>query len=521
TDPSVYEPANEVEWKALNEVRAQERIGQRWLWQQTRKRAILHGQINTHPIAYIGADNKGTDQLLTMPGGKNRDSHGTYPFPGIFKGIGPLGASEQINGNIDFTKDLEKKPERVLQYGVGGPNSYDIELVPDWECVIDLVSDPREVEARSKWSWLVLPIRWGFPASPSPAAGFVRHADTGNLGPVGPAYNPAWNRVGASRGYQAYVPHKFSSEFPLGWQDNFKNNWGILNLTIPTLISLPPYNLFWMVPFSPVRALWERKNALFYSQETVPFRRVAINLGYYPFIGDDDFARLLFDVDSDVVERFQVDNNAQVDRNSLRNFDTFDTRNFGFELNYHVGKHFAAENLFRYSLSRVAYDLVSTEKRPLSPENRVLGVVQGDLQMIEYSGSLRHSFMTNSFQPFIKVGYGYSYYRVRNIELNGRPLEQSKTQWFHNNRFFPPWPPKNLLPNTWHVGAGFEFIFNRNFSESEFWPPFMFWKWKYGTPDLGFRIEYALYFHELGDDAQPNGAFITRHLVNLKFTVSF
>ena len=41
--------------------------------------------------------NKGLDQLLTAPGGKNRDSHGTYPFPGLYKDIGPGGATEQIN----------------------------------------------------------------------------------------------------------------------------------------------------------------------------------------------------------------------------------------------------------------------------------------------------------------------------------------------------------------------------------------------------------------------------------------
>ena len=53
--------------------------------------------VNTHPICYVGADNKGLDQLLAAPGGKNRDSHGTYPFPGLYKDIGPGGATEQIN----------------------------------------------------------------------------------------------------------------------------------------------------------------------------------------------------------------------------------------------------------------------------------------------------------------------------------------------------------------------------------------------------------------------------------------
>ena len=45
-------------------------------------------KVNTHPIAYIGADSKGLDLLLYAPGPKNQDGHGTYPFVGIYEGIG-------------------------------------------------------------------------------------------------------------------------------------------------------------------------------------------------------------------------------------------------------------------------------------------------------------------------------------------------------------------------------------------------------------------------------------------------
>ncbi len=61
-------------------------------------------EINTNPVGYIGADNKGLDQLLSPPGGTNRDSHGTYPMPGLFKDIGPAGASETISDFFDHQK---------------------------------------------------------------------------------------------------------------------------------------------------------------------------------------------------------------------------------------------------------------------------------------------------------------------------------------------------------------------------------------------------------------------------------
>jgi hypothetical protein len=57
-------------------------------------------RVNTHPIGYIGADNKGFDQALATPGGKNRNSHGTFSFPGRYHNIGPAGTTEQISVHL-------------------------------------------------------------------------------------------------------------------------------------------------------------------------------------------------------------------------------------------------------------------------------------------------------------------------------------------------------------------------------------------------------------------------------------
>ena len=102
---------------------------------------------------------------------------------------------------------------------------------------LDLVIS--DATARREWSWLVLPLRWGYPVAESPFAGIVAHAETGNLAVVGPAFNAGWNRAGASAGFALYSPNKFDWFVPLGWQDGFQNELGWANLTLPTFV-MPP-----------------------------------------------------------------------------------------------------------------------------------------------------------------------------------------------------------------------------------------------------------------------------------------
>ena len=87
--PNVY--ATWPVWRAELESLPQNRIDQRKVWEAVRERAYedeAETVINTHIVGFIGADNKGTDQILAAPGGKNRDSHGTYPFRGLYKNVG-------------------------------------------------------------------------------------------------------------------------------------------------------------------------------------------------------------------------------------------------------------------------------------------------------------------------------------------------------------------------------------------------------------------------------------------------
>jgi hypothetical protein len=501
TTPNVYLPREE--WQQQLHRLQPERLGERWVWEQIRKRAYLdrtETQVNTHPLVYIAGDNKGLDQLLAPPGGTNRDSHASYPFPGLYKDIGPTGASEEIRKGVDYHRLLadsaRQDSRRVVRYG----DPARIVLVPDWERVFPLVlSDP---EVRRAWSWLVLPIQWGYPATKSPFAGVVKHVDTGNLSPLGPAYNGAWNRCGPAAGYVLYEPHALSSFFAVGYQDNLVNSWGFLNLTGPTLSLLPPFDIVRHVTALPARLFRHNRGPTFFPKGKVPFRVVGGSMGVSVNFLGDAFTDLLLlpeqaaDIDALIgrTDTATTKQNAQV---------AAAVSTYG-ELDFYVGHQFVSENTLRHSHSDLEVDFVL-------PSSDLPGHVTGRLEMWEYAGSLRYNLFTEAVQPFFSVGYGLSWYRLTGIAFDGQALAHPETPWVRRPSLRSP---GSLLPNTWHLGVGLEVIPIRSYHR----PP-------WGI-DVGARLDAALYFHSLG--LQSRGVFVplpdpgvTRSQLNGAVTISF
>src|SRR5260370_20902684 len=125
--------------------------------------------------------------MLWVPWGHNPRSHASYPLPGLYKDIGPTGPLEEITHGVDFHEVVADSARGALDRVIRFDDPAKIELVPDWEPVWPLVlSDPG---VRREWSWLVLPIQWGYPATKSPFAGVLKHVDTGNLSPRRPSHN--------------------------------------------------------------------------------------------------------------------------------------------------------------------------------------------------------------------------------------------------------------------------------------------------------------------------------------------
>ncbi|MGD2295297.1 MAG: hypothetical protein PVF22_05620, partial [Candidatus Aminicenantes bacterium] len=288
SSPNVYLP--EKGWKENINWLDKKRVGEFWIRGMTRKLAYedeAEQRINTHPVGYIGGDNRGYDQILALPGPKNRDSHGTYPFPGVYKSVGPAEASEKISHYYNHKKTSQSlssgRRDKPDSLGRGHIIRFDspsrMKIIPDWERLIDLIKNNPSI--CREWVWLILPIRWGFPASPSPMAGVIPHTDTGNLSSVGPAHNAGWNRIHTGPGYTLFKPHRLSPLLPLDWQRHFQNRWGSLNGLFPTLLNMPPLDMAAQFLSSAFQLFRNRPTAVFTPKTNLNFRHLGFSGGAY------------------------------------------------------------------------------------------------------------------------------------------------------------------------------------------------------------------------------------------------
>jgi hypothetical protein len=486
--PNAYAPR--ATWEEEVRRRARDRGGEAWLWRVIRERAWAdeaETRINTRPVGWIGADNKGLDQLLSPPGGTNRDSHGTFAMPGLYKEIGPAGAVESISVGFDprdywaaSARDRLDWTERWKRKGVvdlAEPGR--IVLLPD----VDRIAPLLEVSAptRAGWSWLVLPVRFGYPAVESPFAGIVSHAETGNLAVLGPAFNAGWNRSGESEGFSAYEPDKVPRLLPLAWQDNFINSWGWLNLTAPTIAMFPPIDFLWRVVALPFRAILQPQDPTFYPVERLPLRYVGAGSGYSRMTIDAEaYTELLINSSQfdELVARLilygLINGTEETTITGIEEFADAAESPF-FLVSFFVGDRFVSENVLRHSRSALGFDVSYSDVPPQT--------IRGELNFWEYSGSFRYDVTTGSVRLFPKAGYGLSWYRIENLAADGDPFENPDSEWVRQPSLFD-----NLLPNTWHAGAGLEWLVLKNYAV----PP--------RGLDLSVRIEWTWYTNKLGLD---------------------
>ena len=67
-------------------------------------------KLESHPIVYIGGVSVSPIQIGWLPGPANENSHGSFPFPGVWRGVGPFVARERMSGKLDAAKS-----EAILQ----------------------------------------------------------------------------------------------------------------------------------------------------------------------------------------------------------------------------------------------------------------------------------------------------------------------------------------------------------------------------------------------------------------------
>jgi len=528
SNPNVYLPREQ--WEKRLETRIEERFGENELLKSFRYRAYKDDQeteINTHPFVYIGGDNKGLDQIMQLPGGTNRDSHGSYPFAGMYKNIGPAGATEQLTSYLDHRKYFKKiKTEGEVwppQFGRGNVIAFDkphrLEIVPDWERVIDLAQINRNV--RQDWYWLILPLRWGYPATESPFAGIVKHVDTGNVGDIGPAFWDGWNRSLATPEAEIYIPHRLPPIFPIGFQDSFDNRIGFLNLTYPVLFNLPPLDFIWRFAAYPFRAVFDRADPVFYPEKNIPFRFFDFSIGASWQSFDKDYSTLI--INSTQYEEFLLQIlfhfvlNGSDTSTVVQNLNESLSKDTSpvYQLNFHIGDHLSTENSLRNFHSIYRFNA--------SFNNIPDYNYQADLNFWEFSGSLRYSLSTSNFQPYLKAGYGWTWYRLENVQANGELFSTPNSEWFNKPSFNSL---GSILPNSWHLGLGMEVIVIRSAAQ-----------FPRGI-DISFRLEYAAFFNNLGLDLShvalkdlaiafptygdiPKSDVVTRHNLNFVLSLSY
>ena len=136
-------------------------------------------------------------------------------------------------------------------------------------------------------------------------------------------------------------------------------------------------------------------------------------------------------------------------------------------------------------------------------------------------GSLRYSLLTGSIQPYLKGGYGLSWYRVENVATNGQTIDPPDSKWVRQPGFF-----ENLLPNTWHIGAGLELLAIKgygglpgglDFSLAAEW---LYFTNKLGVDATGVAVERLI---QLGVPAEelPRERWVGRNVINLTATISY
>lgn len=486
--PNVYAP-REV-WQAEVDRLPHELVGLEGYWELIRDRVYWddgEAEINTHPFVFVGADNKGWDQFLASPGGKNRDSHGSYPFPGLFRSIGPAGASEEIKATFDHRTYFRQYGNTHVIPGdirFGSVYPFDkpdlIEIIPDWERVRELNLTNSKI--RENWYWMTLPILFGFPRAASPFSTIVAHVDMGNLAVHGPAYNSRWNASGPTSSYDAYEPHAFPSLFPLEFQDNISNNLGWLNAPA-MLLQLPPFDVILGLFSAPFRAAFGTQHRIYYATEHVPDNFFTLSSGISLQNIPTEFR--LLGLNTDQVDETLVaitahlfangaDSTAQVISTSS---DPFDTGTGPlFQISFNVGKNLITENVVRHITSEMTNTVTFTGGLPPLSLN-------SELSLWDYTGSLCYNFNTGGFRPFGRVGYGLSWFRLEDASATifdpvldhevTIPYENANSKW-------------NTAKWTWSAGLGIEVFILRSQA-----------KLPRGL-DLSFKLETGWFRHDLG-----------------------
>lgn len=412
------------------------------------------GKLATHPLVFIGGNNKGPDELLApvprFRGSFKRNSGSSYPFPGTWQTVAGFGVTETVNGrvvprlNADPAVDWRSSIEdgEFITY-----SSADIHLIPDWERVEQLVLD--EPTMRRQWAWLVLPIYWGFPATQSPGAGLVAHTDLGNIAPPGPAYNDGWNRAGGPPTGRYHLRVLRTPVSPTTPWANLRNGWGVLNLPLAAWGLMPGYNVA-IIQLTP----WTEGALQFvgappprtFTPGRLPRRFTSEGQGIAWRFGGADYARLLPQRDPVIARVIAAHPGSAVDQRSIRHVAAPGP---SLWFNLYFGDRLALENSYSWSTDDVRYRIAESA-------GGTVGVVGGTLKLAELDGGISYSLTSQPsrfLDTHVRAGYGWTRYSVEDIGIGG---ERTIVRGVHGGYLPPLLPGSHWWPNTIYAGTDVE-----------------------------------------------------------------
>ena len=479
-----------------------------------RRLELAGGRLATHPIGYIGGNNKGMDEMMQVVPrllrSYNRDSHGTYPFPGVWRQVGPVDATEKIHGDVVPTlhrndrgePDLARpwfdliSDERYLTY-----RAKDIILLPDWERLERLVLE--DAGARRAWAWLILPVHMGFPATRSPGAGALKHVDLGNVAPMSPPYNTAWNRPGATSVYPLYEPTVLRvAAAPISPAASLQSGWGVMNIPIAIAGLMPGFNvaITQLLPWitGAMHFLGAPPAKTFYLGE-LPSRFTSAGAGGFRQFGGKDFARLLPGSDHPTVRSFLSDHAPDGAAIGVRRR----TPEWGSRawFNLHYGSRLTLENSFAYSAARVWYPIEGTGRRRLAE-------VSGELYTRELTGGLTYRLPptpNEAIRLYSRAGYAWTSSSLGSVTLNGQPFADADVKVGYLPDLLPS---RSWWPNTTYAGVGMEL-----FSPPKYW---LFKRLGYGV-----RIEATGLAHRLNAPWECKECHVTAERGDVAMTLIF
>lgn len=410
------------------------------------------GRLATHPIGYIAGEPRGPAELLQMRPrfrrSYGRNSHGTYPLPGLWVSVGQLATTEMVRG--DLVPRWHRARPDLPWHALIADSSFvtftpeNITLLPDWERIEPLVM--RDAAVRAEWAWLLLPVHFGFPASPSPGAGALSRTNLGQAAPHGPSFHSGWNVTGVTAEHAPHVSTVLrGAAAPAGPWLAIQSGWGVLNLPLALWGMMPGYNVVLSTALPYIigaRRATGHAPPRTYFRGSLPLRITSAGYGRVRSSGGHDLALLLPRDELRTAAGRVVSPTAP--RTPARHEHTASDRLW---LNLHYGRRFALENTFTLSSGELRYSVQDGARTSTVRAEVDTKVLTGGAR---YSVAMRRDEL---LQAYLRGGYGWSRSDIAPARLDADSLAVPR---YRAGRLPAILPSASWRPNAVYGGVGAE-----------------------------------------------------------------